>query len=162
MYPHYCSVKQIRTDFSSTDWELHFRQSRELTLQHYTSRINHRVRQNPGPDKYFLPKGETGHRRICFFGSNPLIYKDCKSAASLSKSNQQFLCLGPLSQLCNQKKLSQGLFLSEDPVIALSPQLCVTFCLCLCRSPALLPHRQAHRAHYLSLQGLLFYSHRLA
>lgn len=104
MYPPYCSVKQITTNFSSIDWELHFRESKELTLQHYTPRKNQRVRQNPGPDKFSLCRGETGQRR-CFFGSNLLIYKDCKSAASLSKSNnQQFLHLAPLSQLCNQKK----------------------------------------------------------
>lgn len=160
MYPPYCSVKQITTNFSSIDWELHFRESKELTLQHYTPRKNQRVRQNPSPDKFFLRRGETGHRR-CFFGSNPLIYKDCKSAASLSKSNNlQFLHLAPLSQLCIQKKLSQGLCLSEDPVIALSPRFCVTFCLCLCRSPAPSP-TQAGTQSSLPLPPAL-YSHRPA
>lgn len=69
--------------------------------------------------------------------SDPLIYKDYKNAASLSKSStQQFLCPASLSQLCTQKKLWQGPFLSEDPVIALS-RVCVT--LCRCRSPAPFP-----------------------
>lgn len=113
MYHHSCSVQQKRTDFSSTDLELHFRESRELTLQHYTPCINHRTRQNPGPDKYFLPKGETGYRR-CFFGSNTFIYEDCKSAASLSKSNNQHvLHLAPHGQFWNQKKAVARSFLEQ-------------------------------------------------
>lgn len=113
MYHHSCSVKQKRTDFSLTELELHFRESRELTLQFYTPCINHRTRQNPGPDKYFLPKGETGNRR-CFFGSNTFIYEDCRSAASLSKlNNQHALHLAPLGQLCKQKKAVARPFLEQ-------------------------------------------------
>lgn len=112
MYHHSCSVKQKRTDFSST-LELHFREGRELTLQYYTPRVNHRTRQNPGPDKHFLPKGETSYRRR-FFGSNTFIYEDCKSDASLSKSNSQHvLHLAPLGQFCNQKKAVARPFLEQ-------------------------------------------------
>lgn len=152
MYPPYCSVKQITTNFSLIDWELHFRESRELTLQHYTPRKNQRVRQNPGPDKFFLRRGETGHRR-CFFGSNPLIYKDCKSAASLSKSNNlQFLHLAPLSQLCIQKSCRKAF-----AWVKIQWLLCLLGFVLLSASASaevllLLPHRQAHRAHCLSFQ----------
>lgn len=52
---------------------------------------------------------------------------------------KQPACSSPIPSwptLQPKKKMLQGLFLSEDPVIALSPRFCVTFCLCLCRSPA--------------------------
>lgn len=135
MYHHSCSVKQKRTDFSLTELELHFRESRELTLQFYTPCINHRTRQNPGPDKYFLPKGETGNRR-CFFGSNTFIYEDCRSAASLSKlNNQHALHLAPLGQLCKQKKAVARPFL-EQRSSDCSVSSALSYFLPLCRSPA--------------------------
>lgn len=159
MYHHSCSVQQKRTDFSSTDWELHFTEGRELTLQYYTPCINHRTRQNPGPDKYFLPKGKTGYRR-CFFGSNTFIYEDCKSAASLSKSNNQHaLHLTPLGQFCNQKKSCCKAF-SWAKIQWLLCLLGFVLLFASVSAEALLLLRQAHRHHYLSLQALLFYFHR--
>lgn len=64
MYPHCCSVKQIRKNFNSTDWKLHLRESRELTLLHCTPYKNHRVNPNSGSSKDCLLGGDTGHSSL--------------------------------------------------------------------------------------------------